>query len=443
MTPLFVAAGLVVLLVGTEAFFTLLDVLNLRHQEQAVAAERDWVVEELGIDDPEEALSYHRVKTGLSALQSWVTLGVLLLVLFSGLFADAVGLVQSLGGSPLAEAALFVVGLLLSVQLLGIPFDIVGTFVVEEVFGFNNQTPTLWLRDQVVSTVVSLLLVVPLGVAIVWFVGNVPYWPVAAWALVVGFLIAFMILKPRVIDPLFNEFTPLDEGEMREAVNEVFDRAGYSTDEVYEMDASRRSSHSNAYFVGFGPAKRVVLFDTLVEGMDTEAVQSVLAHELAHWREGHIWKFIALAALRMGVIFAVLGVLVESSLLYAPFAVPETAYVGLFLAVLWIAPLNRLTSPLENYLSLGYERDADAYAVELIGGDAMARALAQLAADNLSTPFPHPWYETFHYDHPPIPERIRRVRDLDPDVTTGGGGTVGDDDGDDPANDPDAGAVSD
>ncbi|MFB6176289.1 MAG: M48 family metallopeptidase, partial [Halobaculum sp.] len=368
----------------------------------------------------------------------------------SGLFADAVELVQSLAGSPLVAAALFVGGLLLAAKLLGVPFDIVETFVVEEVFDFNNQTPTLWVRDQIVGTVVSLLLVVPLGVAIVWFVGNVPYWPAAAWALVVGFLLAFMVLKPRVIDPLFNEFTPLEEGDMRAAVDEVFDRAGYSTDEVYEMDASRRSSHSNAYFVGFGPAKRVVLFDTLVEGMDTEAVQSVLAHELAHWREGHIWKFVALAALRFGVIFAVLGVLVESSLLYAPFAVPETAYAGLFLAVLWVAPLNRLTSPLENFFSLGYERDADAYAVELIGGEAMARALAQLAADNLSTPFPHPWYETFHYDHPPIPERIRRVRELDPDVTVGGAETSGENaadgdgrTGDGPMDDPDGGAVSD
>jgi STE24 endopeptidase len=419
MNTLLVTTALVVLLVGTEAFFTLLEVLNLRHQEEAVETEHDWIVEELGIDDPAEALAYHRVETGISALQSWILLGFLLVVLFSGLFGDAVALVQSSFGSPLAEAAVFVAGLLLAIQLVSIPFDIVETFVVEEVYGFNNQTVTLWLRDQAIGTVVNLVLMVPLGVAIIWFVGNIPYWPAAAWALLMTFLIAFTVIKPRVIDPLFNDFTPLEEGDLREAVDEVFDRAGYSTDEVYEMDASRRSSHSNAYFVGFGPAKRVVLFDTLVEGMETDEVQSVLAHELAHWREGHIWKFIALAAVRLGVIFAALGVLVESSFVYAPFAVPETAYAGLFLAMLWLAPLNRLTSPLENYFSLGYERDADAYAVELIDGDAMARALSQLAADNLATPFPHPWYETFHYDHPPIPERIRRVRELDPDASGG------------------------
>jgi STE24 endopeptidase len=395
VTGLLVGLAFVVLLVGTEAFFTGLSVLNLRHQERTVRAERDWVASELGIDDPEEALAYHRVSEGVSKLQSWTVLALLLVVLFSGLFGDAVELVQASVGGPLAEAAVFVAGLVVASRIVSVPFDLVSTFVVEEVFDFNEQTLALWLRDLVVGTAVSLVIVVPLGVAVVWFVRAVPLWPAAAWALVVAFLIAFMVLKPRVIDPLFNEFTPLEEGDLRAAVDEVFDRTGYRTDEVYEMDASRRSSHSNAYFVGFGPAKRVVLYDTLVEGMDTDEVQSVLAHELAHWREGHIWKFVGLGAVRFAAVFAVLGVLVDASWLFAPFAVPETSYTALFLAVLWVAPVNRLTSPVENYVSLGYERDADAYAVEIVGGDAMARALSQLAADNLATPFPHPWYETF------------------------------------------------
>ncbi len=409
------AAGLVALLVGTEAFFTVLTALNLRHGERAVAAEREWVIEELGIEDPEEALSYERVSAGVSALRSWTTLGVLLLVLFSGLFADAVAAVGTLD-SLVLETAAFVAGLVVAGRLVGVPFDLVETFVVEETFGFNEQGLGLWLRDLLVGTVLSLLFAVPLGVAVVWFVGNVPYWPVAAWALVVGTLLAFMVIKPRVIDPLFNDFEPLSEGPLRDAVEETFDAAGYRTEQVYEMDASRRSGHSNAYFVGFGPAKRVVLYDTLIDGMDREAIRSVLAHELAHWREGHVWKFVGLAALRLGVVFAVLGLLVESGLVFLPLAAPETPYVGLFVGVLALAPINRLTTPLENYVSLAYEREADAYAVELVGGEPMARALADLAADNLSMPFPHPLYETFHYDHPPIPERIRRVRELDPDV---------------------------
>ena len=403
-----VVAGVVVLLVGTEAFFTALDVLNLRHQEATVAEEREWVVSELGIDDPEEALAYDRVKTGVAALRSWMGLVAVLGVLFSGLFADAVALVDGLGASTLVEGIVFVAGGVLALQVWSAPFDLVETFVVEEVFGFNNQTLRLWLRDTVVGSVVSLALTVPLAAVLLWAVESVSLWPVAGWLLAVGFVVAFTVVKPRLIDPLFNEFTPIEESELRAAVDEVFERAGYRTDEVYEMDASRRSSHSNAYFTGFGPAKRVVLFDTLVEGMEPEEVQSVLAHELAHWREGHIWKFVGLAAVQFAVIFALLGVIVETPALYAAVGTPQVPYVGLV-----VGPVTRLTSPLQNYFSLAYEREADAYAVEIVGGEPMASALAQLTADNLSTPFPHPWYETFHYDHPPVPERIRRVRELD------------------------------
>lgn len=416
MTLVF-ALGLVGLLVGTEAFFTWLSVLNLRHQETTLETERDWVIDELGIDDPQEALDYERLKTGISQLQSWLTLGIVLLVLYSGLFGDAVAAIQTLDSTVL-EAAAFTAGVVVAVQLVGVPFDLLETFVVEELFGFNNQTPGLWLRDQLVGTALGLVITVPIGVAIIWFVANIALWPVAGWGLVVAFILAFLVLKPRVIDPLFYDFEPLGEGDLRDAVDDVFETAGYSTQQVYEMNASKRSGHSNAYFVGFGPAKRVVLFDTLIEGMDPEAIKSVLAHELAHWREGHIWKFVGLSAVRMAVIFGVLAAIVETGVATELIPAPDTPYVAVTAGLLVVLPFNRLTSPLENYLSLGYERDADAYAVEIVGGEPMARALANLAADNLAVPFPHPYYETFHYSHPPIPERIRRVRELDPADTT-------------------------
>jgi STE24 endopeptidase len=413
MSGTLVAAGLVVLLVGTEAFFTLLSVLNLRHEERTVDAEREWVRRELGVDDPDDLLDYHRLKTGLSLLRSWVGLGVLLLVLFAGLFGDVVTALDAAIASPLAQGAAFVAGGVVAVRLFGVPFDLVDTFVVEELFGFNNQSPRLWLRDFLVQTAVSLVLVVPLAVAVLWVVEAVPLWPAAAWALLVGVSLAMLVVKPRVIDPLFYEFTRVEEGPLRTAVDEVFERAGFTCEQVYEMDASRRSSHSNAYFVGFGRTKRVVLFDTLVESMDEAEIQSVLAHELAHWKKAHIWKFVGLFAARFAIVFAVLGYLVGANWLYAPFDVPQLPYVGLTLAVLWVAPVNRLTSPVNNFLSLRFEREADAYAVEVIDGESMAGALTALAADNLATLFPHPWYETFHYDHPPIPERVRYVRELD------------------------------
>jgi STE24 endopeptidase len=428
MNGLVVAAALVVVLVGTEAFFTLLSVLNRRHEERLVDAEREWVREELGVEDPGELLDYHRATTGLSLLRSWLGLGALLFVLFSGVFADVVTALNATGLSPLAQGVVFVVGGLLATRLFGVPFDLVNTFVVEEIFGFNNQSPRLWLKDFLLGTAISLVLASAFAAAVLWVIESVPYWPAAAWALLVAVSLAMLVLKPRVIDPLFYEFTSVGEGDLREAVDEVFERAGFACEQVYEMDASRRSSHSNAYFVGFGRTKRVVLFDTLIDGMATEEIQSVLAHELAHWKKAHIWKFVGLFAARFAVVFAVLGYLVGANWLYAPFGVPQLPYVGLTLALLWVGPVNRLTSPINNVLSLKFEREADAYAVDLMSGDAMAGALTALAADNLATLFPHPWYETFHYDHPPIPERVRYVREMDD-----GGDVVAADDAGSPA----------
>jgi STE24 endopeptidase len=261
------------------------------------------------------------------------------------------------------------------------------------------------------------MMVVPLAAAVLWVVERVPLWPAAAWALLVGVSVAMLVLKPRVIDPLFYEFTPVDEGPLREAVDDVFERAGFSCDQVYEMDASRRSAHSNAYFVGFGRTKRVVLFDTLIEGMDEAEIQSVLAHELAHWKKAHVWKRMAAGFLQMGVVLGVAGVLVDSGWLYAMFGVPAGAtYAGVVLAVLWIAPLLRWSAPIQNRVSLKHEREADAFAADVADGEAMVGALAALTRDNLGNPFPHPWYETFHASHPPVPERIRYIRERTPDA---------------------------
>ncbi|ERH05571.1 MAG: Zn-dependent protease [Halonotius sp. J07HN4] len=251
-----------------------------------------------------------------------------------------------------------------------------------------------------------------LGGAVLAFIEWLPtLWPAAAWGLFVAFSLGMQILYPRLIAPLFNDFDPVDAGEVREAVEDVFERAGFETSDIYTMDASRRSSHLNAYFVGFGRTKRVVLFDTLVEKMALPELQSVLAHELAHWKEAHIWKQFAASAVQMGIVFAVLGWLVDFEPLYVAFGIPVTAtYAGLLLAGLIVGPLLQSTAPLSNKLSLAHEREADDYAAEIMNPDPMIDALGQLAGENLANPFPHPWYATFHYSHPPIPERIRRLQ---------------------------------
>jgi len=405
--------GFVVLLVGTQLFFTALSVVNVRHADRLIDLKRDWLAETLDVDDPEQLRDYHRLTTAFSELQSWIGLPVLLIVLYAGVLEWSVDILAATGLSTVSQAILFFAGLVVAAQLFSIPFSIVSTFGIEEIFGFNQQTPRLFVRDTLVTLAISLVFTILLGGAIFVFVESLPtLWPVAAWLLFIAFSLVMQILYPRVIAPLFNDFEPVESGDLHEAVDDVFERAGFSTSDIYTMDASRRSSQLNAYFIGFGRTKRVVLFDTLVDSMEIPELQGVLAHELAHWKEAHIWKQFASSAVRMGVVFAVLGVLVSFEPLYAAFGIPETAtYAGLLLATLIVSPLLQFTAPLANKLSLKHEQEADSFAADVMGPQPMVDALGRLANENLANPFPHPWYAAFHYSHPPIPERIRLLQE--------------------------------
>lgn len=421
----------IALLVGTELFFTALAVVNLRYGERAVRDEESWVRNRLDVDDPERMLDYNRAKLGIGLLETWVGLGFVLLVLYSGLLGDVVDAIESTGWHPLLRGVVFFLATASVFYLAELPFDAVDSFVVEEIFDFNRQTARLWVRDSIVGLGISLVFTAVLGGAVLAFIGWLPtLWWLAAWVLFVGFSLIMLVIYPRVIAPLFNDFEPVDAGDLRQAVTDVFDRAGFSCSQIYVMDASRRSSHSNAYFVGFGRTKRVVLFDTLIDQMSIPEIQSVLAHELAHWKRAHVWKRLAGSAVRMGVMLFVLWYLIDTPWLYAMFGLPAgTEYVGLVVASLWLLPLSRLSAPIENRLSLKHEREADTFAVRIMGnGDHLVDALCRLVGENLSNPFPHPVYATFHYTHPPIPDRIRHIRER-----ASGADDVGDDEGEPPA----------
>ncbi len=406
---------LVLLLVGSQAFFTALAIRNVRHSASTIRAEADWLERELGVDDPEAVIDYTRAKTGLSLLQSWIGLAFLLIFLYAGIITAAVRVLEATGFGPIFAGTVFFVGLAILAQLYTLPFDAVDTFVIEELFDFNTQTPTLWLRDAVLGLAIGMAILTVLVAALLAFVEWLPaWWWLAGAAFFVAFGIVMQIVYPRVIAPLFNDFEPIEEGELRDGVEDVFDRAGFRCDELYTMDASRRSTHLNAYFVGFGRSKRVVLFDTLTEQLDLREIQSVLAHELAHWQRWHVWKRLGASSVRIAAALFILWWLIGHAWLYELFAVPEVAYAGLFIGVLFVSPLLNLSAPLENRLSLAHEREADRYAVDVMNdGEPMVNALARLASENLANPFPDPLYAAFHYTHPPIPERIRRIRDAE------------------------------
>lgn len=401
------------LFVGTTVFFSWLDVVNVLHGERMLAQRSAWVRERFAVEDPWEIADYDRATTGVNLLQTTTTMLVVLGTLYSGLFTDIVTALQATTLSPLAQGAVLFAGAFAALTLIQKPFDAYATFVVEELFDFNQQTPALFVRDTVVSLLLTTAIAGGLSAALLSIIQSFPnLWALGGIALFVAFMLVFQIVYPRIIAPLFNDFDPIDSGDLREAVDDVFDRAGFELSQLYEMDASRRSSKSNAYFIGFGRTKRVVLFDTLVEQMTREELQAVLAHELAHWQKKHVWKLMAASILQIGIVLAIAQYLTSTEWLYAMFNVPTTAtYAGLALALLWLYPLMQLLSPLTNKISLRFEREADDFGATIAGVDAMVSSLQTLGGENLSNPFPHPLYETFHYDHPPIPERIRRLED--------------------------------
>lgn len=415
MMTLTVWHGLFVgLLVGTEAFFLVVDVLNLRYGKQKVDENREELRENFEVDDPEKLLNYQLITTGFSQLKGWVYLGLILLVLYSGLFTEAVQLTENSLSGIIVSGTVFFLALAVAGFVVSLPFSAFGTFVVEEIFDFNRESVGLWVKDQVKGLLLTLFFTALITVPILWFVTVLPsLWWVAAWGLVVVFGLAMQVIYPRFIAPLFNDFEPVEEGELASAIEELFDRAGFECSQIYTMDASKRSSHSNAYFVGFGRTKRVVLFDTLLDQMRIPNVQSVLAHELAHWKKGHVWKGVIRGAIRTGIVFYVLYLLVTSPYLYDMFGLPTDAiYAGLILGGLVIAPLNQLLSPLENYFSIQDEREADEFAVNVMGeGRTMVEALYRLVGENLSNPYPHPLYAAFNYTHPPIPDRVRYIEE--------------------------------
>ncbi|MFB6110286.1 MAG: M48 family metallopeptidase [Halodesulfurarchaeum sp.] len=404
------------LVAGSTAFFAGLGVLNVRHADRTVRDRAEWLHETLDLDEPGELLAYHRLSTGLDQLQSVLELAVLLLVLYTGLYGEVVAALSGIVENDLLAGVVLFVGAAIGSQALAFPFTVYDTFGIETAYGFNEQSPRLFLRDTLVSTALLVALVGLLGGAVLLVLEWVPdWWWLAATGVVALFALGAQVLLPRVVMPLFYDFEPIESGDLRAAVETVFDRAGFTCEDVYEMNASSRSGHSNAFFTGFGATKRVVLFDTLIDQLEEPEIQSVLAHELAHWKKGHVWQRMAVSVFESGVLLLLAAILLERPWLYAMFGVPQVPAAGLLLTGVWLEPVSRFTTPLSNRLWLKSEREADQFAVEVMGdGQPLANALAEMTGENLSNPFPHPWYEAFHYQHPPVPERIRSLTDRFP-----------------------------
>lgn len=313
-------------------------------------------------------------------------------------------------GAPTAvwDDALFVLiaGLLMSIP--GLPFEWWEQFRLEAKFGFNKATPGLWISDKLKGMALMLVIGFPLLWALLSLVQWVgPMWWLWGFALIFGFQLLMLVLYPKLILPLFNKLTPLPEGELRTRLLALGDRTGFRAQTIQVMDGSKRSGHSNAFFTGFGRFRRIVLFDTLIAQLTPEELEAVLAHEIGHYRCGHIPKMLAVSAAMMLGGFGVLAWLAQSTWFNPAFGFPAGALAPAFLLFGLLSGLVTFWfSPVTNFFSRKHEYEADAFARSAVGGAApMLGALRKLAQKNLSNLTPHPWYSAFFYSHPTLVER--------------------------------------
>ena len=338
-------------------------------------------------------------------LFAWLGLG--LLPLLYGALARGLG--TSLWGQA---GALCAAGILMSAP--GMPWDWWGQFHLEERFGFNKSTPTLWVTDKLKALALGLVLGYPLLLLVVGFFRWQPrWWWLWAWAALMVFQLVMMVIAPRWILPLFNKLTPLPEGELRERLLALAMRTGFKCATIEVIDGSKRSGHSNAFFTGFGRFRRIVLFDTLIAQMTPPELEAVLAHEIGHYRRGHVPRMLAVSALTTLAGFALLGWLAGQAWFYTGFRFdPALGMPAALLMFSMVADLGTFwLHPLMNYWSRRHEYEADAFArAALNDARPMINALRKLHEKNLSNLTPHPVYSFFHYSHPTLLEREAALR---------------------------------
>ena len=299
--------------------------------------------------------------------------------------------------------------------LLDLPFTLYKTFRLEERFGFNKMTFKLWLADLVKSTVVGIVVGLPIVALILWLMGSAgSLWWLWTWVVWMGFNLLVLVLFPTVIAPLFNKFKPLDDEALKARVTALMQRCGFAAKGLFVMDGSKRSAHANAYFTGFGAAKRVVFYDTLLKQLNPAEVDAVLAHELGHFKHKHIIKRIAVMFAMSLVGFALLGWLSSQVWFYTGLGVrPNLADANNALALLlflMVVPLfSFFISPIMAQFSRKHEFEADAYAISQTDGRDLQSALLKLYQDNASTLTPDPVFVKFYYSHPPASERLGRM----------------------------------
>ena len=370
--------------------------------------------DKISLEDHHRAADYSCAKIGVGRISlAWETLWLLLWTIGGGInLIDQWWL--DFDYSTITTGIAVIFSLTLISSILNLPFSLYHTFVIEERFGFNQTTWRTWLLDLVKTAFLVVLLGVPLVSALLWLMNQAgANWWIYAWLLWMGFTLIMIWAYPAFIAPLFNKFSPLEDAALRTRIENLLERCGFHSQGVFVVDGSRRSSHGNAYFTGFGRNKRIVFFDTLLESLSEDEVEAVLAHELGHFKRNHIKKSLLLSSIISLLGFAILAWLMSSGWFYSSLGVQTAStHAALILFMMILPVFTYFISPLFSALSRKHEFEADEFAHSNSDYRALISALVNLYRDNASTLTPDPIHSMFYDSHPPAMIRIDHLETI-------------------------------
>lgn len=388
-----------------------LDNLNMKSWSPSIPAEAQGIYDE---ERYRKSREYHLAHHRLSQITSWFSFLLSITLLLIGFFGKADSFFRTYTDNPVLLSLLFFGSLGFLSDIISMPFTLYGIFVIEEKFGFNKMTWKTFLADKLKTYLLALIIGGGLLALLthIYTLTGTGFW-LYALGVIALFMIFSLMFYTSLILPLFNKLTPLAEGELKEAIKNYCSKAGFSLSNLFVMDGSKRSSKSNAFFSGLGKRKKIILFDTLVEKHTTDELVAVLAHEVGHYKKKHIRTGLVLGLIQTTIMLYLLSLFLNSESLSAALGASVPSFhINMLAFGLLYSPLSEATGLLMNYLSRKHEYEADSFATETYSGEPMKSALKKLSADNLSNLTPHPLYIFFHYSHPTLLQRLKRIDEI-------------------------------
>lgn len=403
---------IIVFLAGNYLLEQIVSYLNIKALVNKVPLEFQEIID---AEKYQKSQEYTKVTSKFDLVQSTISTVILLIFLLAGGFNSVDIFVRSFNQGEIVSGILYITCLILLSSILTLPFSFYSTFVIEEQFGFNNTTKKTFVTDIIKGIFLSILIGFPILYLILWFFGTTgnSAW-IYCWAGLTVISIALQFLAPVLIMPLFNKFTPLEDGTLKEKVLTFAQSASFSIQGIYTMDGSKRSSKLNAYFTGFGKFRKIVFYDTLLEKLEDDEIVAVLAHEMGHYKHRHLLKMMAISICHTGLLFFLLSLFIGNENLFAAFQMEHLSVYGALIFFSFIfSPINLFLGIALNILSRKHEFEADHYAADSPDrGTALVSGLKKLSVANLSNLTPHPALVFLHYSHPPILARIQALHEV-------------------------------